>query len=103
VSHPTFEPRYLKVDFIDTFSVMSGRNEDRFVPDVHDMSQTVNCLPVIAKSGQCGICGEQSGTGKGVISPSTSVFPCQYHSTIALYSLLSKLYKLGTDLGGRTF
>jgi hypothetical protein len=47
----------------------------------------------------CGICGRQSGTGTDS-SPSSSVFACQYHSTVALCSHL-----LGMNnriVGGRT-
>jgi hypothetical protein len=35
-----------------------------------------------------GIADAQSGTG-AVFPPSTSVFPCHYHSTIAPYSFLT--------------
>jgi hypothetical protein len=38
---------------------------------------------VRARVNPCEICGGQSATGTG-FSPSSSVFPCQYHPTIAL-------------------
>jgi hypothetical protein len=50
------------------------------------MAQAVSRRPLTAEDrvrsqvGPCGICGGQSGTGIG-FSPSTSVFPCQFHST----------------------
>jgi hypothetical protein len=39
------------------------------------------------QDGPCNICDARSGTATGV-SPSTSVFPCQYHSTIAPHSFI---------------
>jgi hypothetical protein len=44
------------------------------------MAQAVSRRPLTAEVGSCGICGGQSGNGTG-FSPSTSVFPCQFHST----------------------
>jgi hypothetical protein len=53
------------------------------------MAQVVSRRPltlkaqVLARVNPCGICDGQSGTGTR-FSPSSSVFPCQYHSTVAL-------------------
>jgi len=46
---------------------------------------------VWSQASTCYVCGEQSGTGT-VISPSTSVIPCQYHAISAPYSASSTCY-----------
>jgi hypothetical protein len=58
------------------------------------MAQAVSCQPLTAESWvctwvyPCGICGVQSGTGTG-FSLSSSVFPCQYHSSVILHTHIS--------------
>jgi hypothetical protein len=58
------------------------------------MAQAVSHRPLTAESrvralvNPCGICSEQSGTGTG-FSQSSSVFPCQYHSTVVLHTHIS--------------
>jgi len=56
--------------------------------------QTVSRRPltsevrVRSRISPCGICGGQTGTGTG-FSPSSSVSPCQYRSTVALHTHVS--------------
>jgi hypothetical protein len=58
------------------------------------MAQAVSCRTLTMKAqvcswgSACGICGEWSGTGTG-FSQSYSVFPCQYHSTMAFHTHIS--------------
>jgi hypothetical protein len=59
------------------------------------MAQVVSRQPLTAEArvrarvNPCGICGGQSGTGTGFSPSFFSVFPCQYHSTIAPYSIIT--------------
>jgi hypothetical protein len=61
------------------------------------MAQAVSRRPLTAearvrsRASLCGICDGQSDTGTG-FSPSTSVFPCQFHSTGA--PLLEEMEKI---------
>jgi hypothetical protein len=58
------------------------------------MAQVVSHRPLTAEArvrarvNSCGICGGQSGTGTG-LSPSSSVFPCQYIIPPSLSKLIS--------------
>jgi hypothetical protein len=65
------------------------------------MAQAVSRRPLTAEArvrsrvSPCGICGVQSGNGTD-FHPSTSVFPCQFHSTGA--PLLGKMKKRTDNL-----
>jgi hypothetical protein len=64
------------------------------------MAQAVSRRPLTAEArvSPRGICGGQSGIGTG-FSPSTSVFPCQFHSTGApLHGKTKKLIIFITGL-----
>jgi hypothetical protein len=68
------------------------------------MAQAVSRRPLTAEArvrfrvSPCGICGGQSGTGTG-FPPSTSVFPCQFHTTGApVHGKMKKLINIITGL-----
>jgi hypothetical protein len=58
------------------------------------MAEVVSCCSLTVEAwvcawvSPCGICGRQSDTGTG-FSLSSLVFPCQYHSTVALHAHIS--------------
>jgi hypothetical protein len=66
------------------------------------MAQAVSCRPITADArirariGLCGISDGPSGTGTGF-----SVFPCQYLSTVTLYTLIT-LRMNNRPVGGRS-
>jgi len=63
----------------------------------HTMAQVVSSQPLTMQPwvpfpvSPCGICSGHSGTGTG-FSLSTAVFPCQYHWSNTLYSILMLYY-----------
>jgi hypothetical protein len=80
----------IKIDYTQTGCVLDSlRPEQRALPNVRAMAQVVSRRPLTAEArvrarvNPCGICGGQSGTGTG-FSPSSSFFPCQYRSTVAV-------------------
>jgi hypothetical protein len=79
---------------ITPMNTTHGQNVELVVVEVNSsegpaMAQVVSRRPLTAEArvrarvNPCGICGGQSGTGTG-FSFSFSVFPCQYHSTVAV-------------------
>jgi hypothetical protein len=74
-------------DPIETISAPALKRHCYMVQHGRDIAQVVSRRPLTAESrvrtwvNPCRICGGQSGTGRD-LSPSSSVFSCQYHSTV---------------------
>jgi hypothetical protein len=89
------QPKSLQWRFMACIKTTVHNMHNVYAPEKgRAMAQAVSRRPltaeyrVRARVNPCGICDGQSGNATG-FSPTSSVFPCQYHSTVVLHTHIS--------------